>query len=137
MEDAMAFWEELVEGEMLAGPWSSALVGIGAVLTVPTMLPAIGHAMRPVMKAAVNTGLMAYGTARETVAEVGEQINDLIAEVREELEDGKHVSPPSSSSIITPAHEAPGGMHGETHEADPLIVKPGEEKKPRGEARRT
>lgn len=133
----MAFWEELFEGEMLAGSWLTALMGLGAVLTVPTILPTIGNAMRPVIKGAVKTGLMAYGRARETAAEVGEQVNDLIAEVREELEDGKHMKSPSSSPIITPGHETPSRMHPETHQGEALIVRPGEEKKPRGETRKT
>jgi hypothetical protein len=71
--------------DVTKGGFSTLLVGIGAALVAPTVLPALGSSLRPLTKAVVKGGVMLYDAVKETVAEVGEQFNDLVAEARAEI----------------------------------------------------
>jgi hypothetical protein len=75
----MAILEDIFKGGTVTG----LAVGVGALLLVPTVLPAVGRVVRPAVKAAIKGGMVFY---RETVAEVGEMAGDLFAEARAELE---------------------------------------------------
>jgi hypothetical protein len=70
--------------DALKGSWGAALVGVGVALVAPTVLPAVGAALRPLAKSAIKGGVMLYDTVKEGVAEAGEQITDMVAEVRAE-----------------------------------------------------
>jgi hypothetical protein len=75
----MALLEDLVKVEG-AGPW---VLGIGALMLAPNLLPAIGRVLRPVAKGVIKTGMTVY---EETFATVREATGDLIAEARAELQ---------------------------------------------------
>ncbi len=75
----MAILEDVFKGGTVTG----LAVGVGALLLVPTVLPAVGRVVRPAVKAAIKGGMVFY---RETIAEVGELAGDLFAEARSELE---------------------------------------------------
>lgn len=77
----MALLEDMFKGTTAAG----LAVGIGAVVMAPTLLPTIGRVLRPAAKAVIKGGMLLY---RETLAELGEAANDLVAEARAELEHG-------------------------------------------------
>jgi hypothetical protein len=66
--------------------FSSALVGIGAALVAPVVFPALGSGIRPLAKSIVKGGIVVYDKAKELVAEAGEEMSDLVAEVRSEME---------------------------------------------------
>ncbi len=63
----------------------SALVGIGAVLLAPVLVPALANGLRPLAKTLVKGGLMVTDKIYEAVAEAGEQFNDMVAEARSEM----------------------------------------------------
>jgi hypothetical protein len=69
---------------------SNLAVGITAALAAtvlaPVLVPIIAAAGRPVAKSLVKGGVILYEKGRETVAGAGEVMEDLIAEVRSELE---------------------------------------------------
>ncbi len=90
----MALLEDLVKAEG-SGP---LVLGIGAVLLAPTILPAVGRVLRPIVKGAIKTGITVY---EETYASVKEATGDIIAEARAELE-SEH------RSHRTEAHSAHG-----------------------------
>jgi hypothetical protein len=71
--------------DVTKGGFSTHLVGIGAALVAPTVLPALGSSLRPLAKALVKGGVLLYDSVKESVAEAGEQLNDLVAEVRAEI----------------------------------------------------
>lgn len=73
--------------DALKGSWGAALVGVGVALVAPTVLPVVGAAIRPLAKGVIKGGVMLYDTVKEGVAEAGEQITDMVAEVRSEAED--------------------------------------------------
>lgn len=64
-------------------------IGVAAMLA-PRILPSVGFAFRPLVKTAVKAGYSVATSARELAAEAGEQVQDLVAEVRAEEEAARH-----------------------------------------------
>ncbi len=60
-------------------------IGIGAALLIPVVLPMLATVGRPVAKAAIKSGLILFEKGRETLAEVGEVFEDLVAEAKAEI----------------------------------------------------
>jgi Protein of unknown function (DUF5132) len=87
----MALFDDLTESL-----WPNALIGVGAVLLAPVIVPAIAGGLRPVVKTLVKGGIMITDKVNSMVAEAGEQLDDLVAEVRAEMAE------------IVPAGEAAG-----------------------------
>jgi hypothetical protein len=84
--------------DMLKGGLPGILVGVGVTLAAPVLLPAAAAGVRPLAKALIKGGLVVATTVREVVAEAGEQLSDLVAEVQEE-----------SAGSSTEAHGETGG----------------------------
>ena len=63
----------------------SALVGIGAVLLAPVVVPAVSNGVKPLAKTLVKGGLLVADTIYGAVAGLGEQFNDIVAEARSEM----------------------------------------------------
>jgi hypothetical protein len=76
----MAFLEDAFGGLTT----TNVLIGIGALVAVPLVLPML----RPLAKTTIRGGLYVADTAREMLAEAGEQVSDLVAEVRAEAGHG-------------------------------------------------
>jgi hypothetical protein len=76
----MALFEDL--GESF---FPNALIGVGAVLLAPVLVPAVASGLRPVVKSLVKGGIFVTDKVNAVVAEAGEQLDDLIAEVRAEM----------------------------------------------------
>jgi hypothetical protein len=74
----MSLFEDMFKGNVGTG-----LAVAGVVLLGPTLMPAVGRILRPIVKTAVKGGMVVY---RETLAGVGEVTGDLVAEARSELE---------------------------------------------------
>ncbi|WP_457797776.1 DUF5132 domain-containing protein [Methylocystis sp. S23] len=75
----MALLDDMVKLEG-AGP---IVLGVGALILAPTLLPAMGRILRPVVKGVIKTGMTIYD---ETYATVREATGDLIEEARAELQ---------------------------------------------------
>jgi hypothetical protein len=81
----MALFDNVIEG--FGSSWvPSVLVGVGVALVAPVVVPALAAGMRPLAKAVIKGGIMAYDKGAEALAEAGEQLSDLMAEVRSELD---------------------------------------------------
>jgi hypothetical protein len=80
----MALWEGISEGlgESLV---PNLLIGAAAIILAPIVVPAMLAGMRPVAKTLVKGGVLVYDKTREMMAEVSEQMGDLVAEARSEL----------------------------------------------------
>ena len=78
----MSLWEDVSKSV-----FSSPILVIGAVLAAPTLVPALGSALRPLAKALVKTGITVYDSAKDLVAEAGEEMSDMVAEARAEIEE--------------------------------------------------
>ncbi|MGA2192353.1 MAG: DUF5132 domain-containing protein [Nitrospirota bacterium] len=57
-------------------------LGVGAVVLVPVL----AKAAKPLAKAAIKGGIIAFEKGKEAFHEVGEVVEDLVAEVKAELE---------------------------------------------------
>jgi hypothetical protein len=73
----------ILEPELIPG----VLIGAGAMLA-PKVIPALGGALRPLVKGMVKAGYSAGMAVREMVAEAGEHVEDIVAEARAEHESG-------------------------------------------------
>jgi hypothetical protein len=68
------------------------LIGVGAALAAPVLLPAAAAVVRPLAKGLIWGYLAAADKLKETVAETREQMNDLVAETKAEYTDGTAVT---------------------------------------------
>jgi hypothetical protein len=80
----MALWDDITEG-FGGSLMSNVLIGAAVVVLAPIVVPAVLTGMRPVAKTLVKGGILVFDKAREMVAEVGEQMSDVVAEARAEL----------------------------------------------------
>jgi hypothetical protein len=96
----MALFDNVVEG--FGSSWvPSVLVGAGLALVAPVVVPALAAGMRPLAKAVIKGGIMVYEKGTEALAEAGEQLSDLVAEVRSEL-DGSATAAASAATNGNP-----------------------------------
>lgn len=63
-----------------------ALVAVGAVMLIPGAAAGLARAGRPLARAAMKTGAVAFDEFRKAGAESFETFEDLAAEIREEME---------------------------------------------------
>jgi hypothetical protein len=77
----------LLEDGILAGNGvtTGLLVGIGAAVLVPVLLPAVATAAKPLVKGAIRLGVTLYEKGNEAIAEVSEVLEDLVAEAKSEM----------------------------------------------------
>jgi Protein of unknown function (DUF5132) len=101
----MALWEDVWESDVTP----VVAIAVGAALVLPNLLPAVLRAGKPVVKAAIKGGLLVYTKGREAFAETGEVAEDIYAEARAELEQGKQLR----------QEGAEGGKGGPAPEAQP------------------
>jgi ABC-type phosphate transport system permease subunit len=76
---------------------SAMAIGTGVVLLAPIIIPAVASVMRPLAKAVIKGGMLAYENARIAVAETRETIEDIAAEARSEMAAG-HGQPAKAGS---------------------------------------
>ncbi len=81
--------------DVLKGDVSGLAIGVGFALLAPVVLPVLGSVARPILKTAVKGFLVLSDSARSLVAEVGEEVGDIVAEARAEHDGG-------SANIIRP-----------------------------------
>jgi Protein of unknown function (DUF5132) len=74
--------------DMFKGGVPGILVGIGVALAAPILLPAAATGVRPLAKVLIKGALVMADSVKEVVAEAGEQLTDLVAEVQAERANG-------------------------------------------------
>lgn len=78
-ERPMALWDDAMKGSL-----PTILIGIGAALAAPIVLPAAAAGLRPLTKTLIKGGLYVADSVKELMAEASEQFSDLVAEARAE-----------------------------------------------------
>ena len=81
----MAGIDDLFKGNLGTG----LAVAVGAAVLGPIVLPALGQALKPVVKGAIKGGIVVYGWGRESLAEMREFAEDTYAEARAEMVHGE------------------------------------------------
>ncbi|SOD40437.1 DUF5132 domain-containing protein [Nitrosovibrio sp. Nv4] len=64
------------------------VTGVGASLLAPVLRPFLANVSRSLTKATIKGGIHLYEKGRESFAELGETVDDLVAEVKSEMETG-------------------------------------------------
>ena len=77
----MAIFGNGLKGNIMTGLG----IGIGIAVLGPVLIPVVASIAKPLAKAAIKGGVLLYEKGRETVAEAGEVIEDLVAEAKSEL----------------------------------------------------
>ena len=62
------------------------MVGVAATLLAPMLRPLLANASRSLTKGAIKGSIHFYEKGRESFAELGETVDDLMAEVKSEME---------------------------------------------------
>jgi hypothetical protein len=87
-------------------------IGVGALLLAPVVLPVVARLGKPLAKAAIKTGLIMYRKGCETVAELGEMTEDIVAEAQAELEHEEAAVAEAPLATGGAAAEGPGPQGG-------------------------
>lgn len=76
-------------------------IGLSAAVLVPVVFTTLAPVLRPLARTALRAGVMAYEKGREVFEEFGETVEDVVAEVREELLEAheSHESHESEESV--------------------------------------
>jgi hypothetical protein len=64
-------------------------IGIGAAVLVPVVMVALAPVVKPLARSAMKSGILAYERLREAVEEFGETVEDMVAEVEDEMIDAQ------------------------------------------------
>jgi hypothetical protein len=59
---------------------TSLLIGVGALILAPVVLPVVGAILKTTTKAVVKTGVSLYEVGSDTVGKVGKIVGDLVTE---------------------------------------------------------
>jgi hypothetical protein len=81
----MALFSNGLKGNILTG----LAIGIGASVIAPAVIPVLANIAKPLAKAAIKGGIVLYEKGMETFAETKEVVEDLMAEVKAELDEAK------------------------------------------------
>jgi hypothetical protein len=66
----------------------SLAIGAGVVLLAPVIIPVVGSILKPLTKAVIKGGLLAYEGAKVSIAETKETFEDIAAEAKSEIAHG-------------------------------------------------
>ncbi|HET6421353.1 MAG TPA: hypothetical protein VFG19_14435 [Geobacteraceae bacterium] len=75
------------------------LIGVGALILAPVVLPIVVGILKTTTKAVVKTGGILYEKGSETVVEVGKIVEDFVAETKEALA-GEHAESAAGAEEI-------------------------------------
>jgi hypothetical protein len=98
----MAILEDMLKGGNIV---TGLAIGVGAAVVGPILIPVFGSILRPVTKAVVKAGMVAYDAAREGAERLNEASGDVVAEARSELNEAGS----AASRHRTPAPASAGG----------------------------
>ena len=78
---SIGLFDDILKGKIVTG----LALGVGAAVVAPVVLPVLAAAAKPLAKAAIKSGILLYEKGKETFAELGEVVDDLIAEAKSEI----------------------------------------------------
>ena len=87
----MAVLEDMFKGGNII---TGLAIGVGAAVLAPAVIPVL----RPLAKAVIKAGLVAYDQGRVAMAELNEKTGDIVAEARAELAESTAAAERSSQA---------------------------------------
>jgi hypothetical protein len=94
----MAGLDDLFKGNIV----TAVAIGIGAVVLAPVVL----RASKPLAKAAIKGGIIAYEKGREAFHEVSEVVEDMVAEVKAEMVEAAEAAEETVAEVAAPVRKA-------------------------------
>ncbi|MGD2111832.1 MAG: DUF5132 domain-containing protein [Gammaproteobacteria bacterium] len=88
-----------------------AAIGLGVAVLVPVVVAALMPVIRPMARSALKATIYAYEKGRETLEGIGETVDDIVAEVEEELVDA-HDATGLTDDAKTQSPDADPAAHG-------------------------
>jgi hypothetical protein len=73
-------------------------IGIGAAVLAPVVIPVLASVAKPLAKAVIKGGLLMYERGKEAAAELGEVVEDVVAEAKAEMAQGQNGASPAAES---------------------------------------
>jgi hypothetical protein len=95
----MGLLDDGLKGSVVTG----LAVGIGAIVLAPAVLPALAGVAKPLLKAAVKSGIILFEKGKETAAELSEVVEDIVAEARAEMAEVHEAGAPAAAAATTAA----------------------------------
>jgi len=92
----MALLEDSLKGNLVTG----LAIGIGAAILAPVVIPLFANVAKPLAKAAIKGGMQLYERGKETLAEVAEITEDLVAEAKAELAESTAAATPGKDEAV-------------------------------------
>ncbi len=77
-------------------------IGAAAVLLAPVVLPIVGAVLKPVAKSVIKGGILAFESAKVALAETQETVEDIVAEAKAEIAEGRK----PAGQVKTPKKQA-------------------------------
>jgi hypothetical protein len=77
--------------------------GIAAIVLLPVIVPVVGKVAKPVAKAAIKGGIVLYEKGKGVMTEVGETLEDIIAEAKAEIAEDREQEIEAATETATPA----------------------------------
>jgi hypothetical protein len=118
----MGLLDDALKGSVLTG----LAVGIGAVVLAPAVLPALAGAGKPLMKAAVKSGIILFEKGKETVAELSEVVEDIVAEARAEMAEAHEEAVSAAAATTAAAAVKRPAVRGKKRRTTPSAAAKGE-----------
>ena len=93
----MALFDNIIKGNIV----TALAIGIGAVILAPIVIPVVASVSKPLAKAIIKGGILVYEKGKEVVAEAGEVVEDMVAEVKAEMAETQKEATP----VVSPGGE--------------------------------
>jgi hypothetical protein len=75
--------------------------GIAAIVLLPVLVPVAAGVGRPIAKALIKGGIVFYEKSKGVIAEVGETLEDLVAEAKAELAEAHATETATTQDVLT------------------------------------
>ena len=88
----MGLFDNGLKGNILTG----LAIGVGAAVLAPAVVPALANVAKPLIKAAIKTGIIMLEKGKETAAELSEVFEDIVAEAKSEMTEAHSDAAPAT-----------------------------------------
>lgn len=98
----MAGIDDLFKGNIVTG----LAVGVGMAILAPVIVPVLASVGKPLAKSLIKSSILMYEKGRETIAEMSEVFDDMVAEAKVELEGMGEAGAAAGATAGAPAQPA-------------------------------
>lgn len=101
----MAVIDDLLGNGLKGNIVTGLAIGIGTIVLAPVVIPVLAGVTKPLAKAAIKGGIILFEKGREAFAEVGEVMEDLVAEAKSEMQQMAEAQKEASSVVVPKVEE--------------------------------